>query len=203
VDERAEVLGLTGELRPDMASLTLSSMNFAHQASINSPDTVRELARRMQAAGIVPELEVFDLGMLNQLRYLRERGFLQPPLYANLLFGNLSTAQANLLEIGAVVARLPEDVVWGVAGLGAAQLPVLALGAAWAPAVRLGLEDNLWLDPGRTRLATNLDLVERAHSLAATLGRSIMSPMECRARLGMTRCSAPAMPPFESAVVRA
>jgi len=187
VEERAEVLDLTGDLRPDMASLTLSSLNFPRQASVNSPEVVRELAQRMHDRGIVPELEVFDLGMVNVISYLRERGLVQPPMYANLLFGNVATAQADLLEIGAMVSRLPEGVTWGVAGLGAAQLPMAALGAAWAPAVRIGLEDNLWLDAERTRLASNLDLLHRIHSLAAALERPIMSSSQFRGLLGLER----------------
>jgi uncharacterized protein (DUF849 family) len=180
------VLELEGDLRPDMASLTLSSLNFARQASINTPETVRELAQRMLDRGVVPELEVFDLGMANMIRYLYDRGWLRAPLYANLLFGNVATAQADLLEIAAVINRLPPGTTWGVAGLGAAQLPVAALGAAWAPAVRIGLEDNLWLDRERTQLATNLELVERVHQVATALGRPIMEPAEFRRRFALT-----------------
>ncbi len=187
VEERAEVLELTGDLRPDMASLTLSSMNFPHQASINSPEAVLKLVQRMHERDILPELEVFDLGMVNTIGYLQERGFLQPPIYANLLFGNIATAQAHLLEIGTMISRLPSGIVWGVAGLGAAQLPMAALGAAWAPAVRVGLEDNLWLDVNRTRLASNRDLLQRTQSLADALGRSIMASSEFRGHMRLKR----------------
>jgi len=187
IEERAEVLDLTDDLRPDMASLTLASMNFPRQASVNAPDTVSELARRMLDRGILPELEIFDLGMANVIGYLQDRGLIKPPMYANLLFGNVATAQANLLEIGAVVSRLPDGLIWGVAGLGAAQLPMAALGAGWASAVRIGLEDNLWLDAARTRLATNLDLVHRTHSLAEALGRPVMSAPHFRSLLGLER----------------
>ena len=185
IEERAEVLDLTDDLRPDMASLTLASMNFPRQASVNAPDTVSELARRMLDRGILPELEIFDLGMANVIGYLQDRGLIKPPMYANLLFGNVATAQANLLEIGTVVSRLPEGIVFGVAGLGAAQLPMAALGAAWAPAVRIGLEDNLYLDAARTQLASNLELVRRTHRLAEALDRPIMTPTALRERLAL------------------
>ena len=187
IEERTEVLSLRGDLRPDMASLTLSSLNFPSEPSINSLEHVRELAQRMLDRGIVPELEVFDIGMVNVIRYLCERGLLRPPLYANLLFGNIATAQANLLEIATLISRLPPGVVWGVAGLGAAQLPVAALGVAWAPAVRIGLEDNLWLDRDRTQPASNQDLIERTHRLAGAIGRSVMTPLEFREQLAMKR----------------
>ena len=73
-----------------------------------------------------------------------------------------------------------------MAGLGAAQLPVAALGVAWAPAVRIGLEDNLWLDRERTQPASNLKLIERTHRLAAAIGRPIMTPGELRKQLAIT-----------------
>jgi uncharacterized protein (DUF849 family) len=182
-EDRAEVLDLDGDLKPDMASLTLSSLNFSRQASVNAPDTVTFLARRMQERGIVPEIEIFDLGMVNVLGYLLERHLVRAPSYANLLFGNLATAQADLLDIGALVAKLPAGTVWSLAGLGAAQLPVAAIAAATAPGVRIGLEDNLWLDSKRSTFATNRDLVERVHRLAELMGRRVMAPEEFRKTL--------------------
>jgi uncharacterized protein (DUF849 family) len=182
---RAEVLELTGDVQPDMASLTLSSLNFPRQASVNAPDIVRGLAERMRDGGILPELEIFDLGMVNMLHYLLSRNVLQRPLYANVLFGNLATAQADFLDIGAVVSKLPAETLWSLAGLGSVQLPVAALAVAAAPGVRIGLEDNLWLDPQRTRPARNLDLVERVHRLADILERPVMSPAALRQELGL------------------
>jgi uncharacterized protein (DUF849 family) len=182
-EDRAAVLDLEGDLKPDMASLTLSSLNFSRQASVNAPDTVAFLARRMRERGIVPEFEIFDFGMVNVLSHLLDGGLVSSPPYANLLFGNLATAQADLLEMGAVVSRLPAGTIWSLAGLGAAQLPVAAIGAAFAPGVRIGLEDNLWLDSARTRLATNRDLVERVHRLAELMGRRVMTAEEFRKTL--------------------
>lgn len=184
-EDRADVLGLEGDARPDMASLTLSSLNFSRQASVNAPETIAFLANRMAERGIVPEVEIFDLGMANVLAYLQQRDLVPAPAYTNLLFGNLYTAQADLLDIASVVNRLPPDTVWSLAGLGASQLPVAAIAAASAPAVRIGLEDNLWLDADRTTLATNLDLVGRVHAIAAALGRPIMTPAEFRRRLSL------------------
>jgi 3-oxoadipate:acetyl-CoA acetyltransferase len=184
---RAEVLELQGDLAPDMASLTLSSLNFPRQASVNAPDVVIALAERMKERGIRAEAEIFDLGMVAVLRKLRERGVLGAPAQVNLLFGNLATAQADLQDIGALVGRLPADTIWSLAGIGAAQLPVAAIAAAAAPGVRIGLEDNLWLDDERTLTATNAELVGRVHALAEIQGRAIMAPSELRALLGLPR----------------
>jgi 3-keto-5-aminohexanoate cleavage enzyme len=182
-EDRADVLGLSGDLKPDMASLTLSSLNFPRQASINAPDTIAYLAKEMLDRGIIPEIEIFDLGMANVLHYLQDKGLVTRPAYANLLFGNVATAQADFLEIGAVVSRLPVGTTWSLAGIGASQLPVAAMAAAAAPGVRIGLEDNLWLDAGRTRLARNVELVERVHALAALVDRPVMPSNDLRAAL--------------------
>jgi uncharacterized protein (DUF849 family) len=185
VVERSEVLDLPEDLRPDMASLTLSSLNFIDGASINAPDVVAELALRMRDRGVMPELEAFDLGMVNMLRPLTRRGLLKPPYYVNMLLGNIASAQARFLDIGAMAAGLPAETLYALAGIGAAQLPVAAMAAAAAPGVRIGLEDNLWLDPQRRQLATNAALVERVHDLARLVGRSIMSSGELRKQLGL------------------
>jgi len=184
-EQRSAVLDLDGDLKPDTASLTLASLNFGSQASVNSPEMVQALAARMVERGILPELEIFDLGMANYARYLVDKGKLPGALYANLLFGNIATAQADLLSIGAVVASLPPSTVWSLAGIGSDQIPICAVAAASAPGVRVGLEDNLWMDGGRKRLATNSDLVRRVHDLAAHMGRSIMGAQDLRTRLGL------------------
>jgi uncharacterized protein (DUF849 family) len=180
VEARAAVLDLPEPLRPDMASLTLASMNFARSASVNSPDLVRELARRMADRGILPELEIFDSGMANYARYLADCGELSGPLYANLFFGNVATAQPTLLGMAATLADLPPGTMWSFAGIGAAQLPANAVALALGGGVRTGLEDNLWLDPARRVPANNLDLVGRIHELAALHGRPLMTSSQFR-----------------------
>lgn len=183
LEERADVLELSGDLRPDMASLTLSSMNFARQASINSPDIIRSLLDRMLENGVLPEFEIFDLGMANYASYLVEKTGMQGPFYANIILGNVAGAQANFSSIAAITAVLPDDTIWGLGGMGASQIAVSALAAATAPAVRIGLEDNLWMDRRRTRLATNQEMVERIHDLASHCGRPVMPPAELRSLL--------------------
>jgi len=188
-DERAEVLELEGDLKPDLASLTLSSLNFAQQASVNAPEVVQALAQRMLDRGVKPEIEIFDLGMLNVLGYLQARSLVRPPIYANLLLGNIASAQADFLEIGTMISKLPQGTIWSLAGIGAAQLPVAAMAVAAAPGVRIGLEDNLWLDAERTELASNTDLIERVQELCRILDRDFMSPLELRRLLELPRPS--------------
>ncbi len=176
IDRRTQVLELKGDLKPDMATLTLSSMNFSDRPSINSPSMIKELAKRMTDCGVAPELEIFDLGMANYTRHLIERGILKTPLYANLICGNIAGAQPHLLEIASLINALPKGVIWGLGGLGRAQVPMAGLAAGFAPGVRIGLEDNLWSDFERTALASNIELVEFIKQFLMPYGRSIMPP---------------------------
>lgn len=182
-DQRADPLALRGDLRPDMGSLTLASLNFPQQASINAPDMVRRLAERMQERGIKPELEVFDAGMVNYACYLIEKGVLTPPYYFNILLGNLASAQSTPAQLAAILSALPPDSIWCLAGIGRQQLTANTLGLLWGDGVRVGLEDNIWFDRQRSELATNRSLVDRIVALAGTFERTIASPREVRARL--------------------
>lgn len=183
LEKRADALALEGDLKPDLASLTLSSLNFIGGASVNAPEVVRGLARIMRERGIVPELEIFDLGMVNFAHVLRKEGLLPGPVVANLFFGNVAGMQANLPEVGLAVERLPEGAMWSGAGLGDFQLTAQALAVAAGGGVRVGLEDGIWFDRARTRLATNPMLVERVHDLLAVHDRAPMKPDELRAKL--------------------
>ena len=115
-EKRSAVLELAGEAKPDMASLTLSSVNFNKMASINSPDTIMALAGKMREKGIKPEMEIFDLGMINFARYLIGKDLIAPPYYFNILLGNIAAAQAKLLHLGLLVSELPEQSIWSVNG---------------------------------------------------------------------------------------
>ena len=183
--QRSDPLHLDGDLRPDMGSLTLSSLNFSGQASVNAPDMVRKLAEAMLERDIKPELEVFDAGMVNYAHYLIGKGVLQPPFYFNILLGNLAGAQAAPAQLAAILAELPDDSIWCLAGIGRQQLTANTLGLLFGDGVRVGLEDNIWYDDARTRLATNADLVERVARAAALLERPLATPAEVRTRLGI------------------
>lgn len=182
---RSRVLELDGSARPDMASLTLSSMNFAQSASLNAPDTIRQLAQRMLERGIRPELEVFDVGMAHFAGVLLKEGLLQAPLYVNVLLGNIAGAQPDLIQLGAILCALPPGCMVAIAGLGRFQLGANGLGLLVADGVRIGLEDNLWFDAARQIAASNTRLVERVIAQAALFERPLLSRSELRQRLVM------------------
>ena len=175
-EKRSDVLNISGDLKPDMASLTPASMNFAKSASMNAPDMVLKLAQRMCDRDIKPEFEVFDTGMINYAKYLISKEIAKPPFIFNILLGGIATAQANLLELGLIVARLPESSLWLGAGIGSAQLPVNVLSLATGGGIRVGLEDNIYLNSDTKELASNLDLIERIVKLASIMGKSVMKP---------------------------
>jgi uncharacterized protein (DUF849 family) len=190
-EQRSEVLNLPPESRPDMASLTLGSMNFRYQTSHNSPQMVERLAARMAEQQVKPELEVFELGMMNVAHWLIGRGLLQPPYYFNILLGNFQGAQARASHLGAIVAELPAESLWAVGGVGRFQTRAALYGIAEGYGVRTGLEDNLWLDDERARLATNLEMVSRVKTLAEAVGRPLSSLAHTRAALGLSPLSRP------------
>jgi uncharacterized protein (DUF849 family) len=146
---------------------------------------IKALAREMHARGILPELEAFDAGMINYAKYLERKAILHPPHYFNLLLGNVACAQADLLHAGIMVRDLPANSSWSLAGIGNAQVTMNSIAIATGGGVRVGLEDNIWYDRARTRLATNADLLHRVHNLAEANERQVMSPQDLRKRLNL------------------
>lgn len=182
-EKRSAVLDLKGDVKPDMASLTLSSLNFNKQASVNSPQMIQDLAKKMKDCGIKPELEVFDLGMLNYARYLTRKKILEPPLCINLILGNIACAQADILHAGLMLNEIPKGSIWNMGGIGDWQLKMNMLAILEGGGVRIGLEDNIYIDDQRKQLASNKDLVKRIIKMAKLFNREVMPPSVLRKRL--------------------
>ena len=179
-EQRSEVLELKGDDKPDMASLTLSSLNFNNQASINEPEMIMKLAEKMNENDIKPELEVFDLGMINYSKYLIKKGLLKPPFYFNLILGNIACAQVDLIQIGAMVSLLPTDSIFSLGGVGASQQKANSIGIAMGYGIRIGIEDNIWFDNARKILATNEKLLRRTHLIIEANDNENMKSEELR-----------------------
>jgi 3-keto-5-aminohexanoate cleavage enzyme len=184
-EKRTEVLQLAGNEKPDMGSLTLSSLNFNRQANINSPEMIQAIAQEMLNRGILAELEAFDDGMINYSKYLADKGLIGPPFYFNLILGNIACAQADLLHSGMMVNDLPPQSIWSMGAVGDYQLRMNSIAIAMNGGVRVGLEDNIWYDQSRTRLAQNRELLRRIHTLSEANEREIMKPGELRKLLKM------------------
>jgi uncharacterized protein (DUF849 family) len=177
-------LELSGELRPDFGSLTLSSLNFNQQASINAPDMIKALSQKMLDNNIRPELEAFDLGMINYAKYLISKKLIKPPYYFNLILGNIACAQANMLSLGLMIKELPNNSIWSAGGIGNWQLKMNAMAIIEGGGIRIGLEDNIYFDDDRKHLATNLELIKRIATVAKVLEKEPYSPKEAREILG-------------------
>ena len=182
-EKRAAVLDLDGSAKPDMASLTLGSLNFPRQASVNAPETVQQLCRRMQERGITPELEAFDMGMLNYAFYLQRKGFLPQNCYINLLLGSLGSVPGRMLDLAQMVREIPVEWTWAAAGIGRYQLPINAAAITMGGHVRVGLEDNPVFDYNSYAPASNAALVKRLVRIADELGRPVAQPAATRQRL--------------------
>jgi uncharacterized protein (DUF849 family) len=182
-ETRSEVLSLEGPLKPDMASLTLSSLNFNQSASVNEPGMIMALADKMLEKRIKPELEIFDIGMVNYMKYLIKKGRLEPPYYTNLILGNIACAQPDLSHIGTMIKDLPKETLVAIGGVGRAQLPMNALAIAMGYGIRTGIEDNYWYDEARTMLATNHGLLSRVHEIIRANDKKVMQPVELRKKL--------------------
>jgi uncharacterized protein (DUF849 family) len=185
-ERRSEVLELTGAARPDMASLTLTSLDFPSGTSQNAPEMVVALGEKMVANGIKPELECFDFGMVNAANMLLAKGRLgEAPHYFNLLLGSRYSVPATARHLSNLVEDLPAGSVWAAAGIGQFQLPMHLLAIAMGGHCRVGIEDNIYFDFERRELATNAGMIERVRTLAETFGRPLATHREAREMLGL------------------
>jgi len=166
------------ELKPDMCSLTLSSLNFIRQASVNDPGMIIKLVEKMTEYGVVPELECFDLGMINYGRYLIDKKYIEGPFYWNLIFGNIAGFQASFNQIGIALNDIPKDHFVSLAGLGSDQLPVNSTAISMGYGARIGIEDNIWWDEKRSRHVSNIELIKRSHELIEINQKTFFNPKE-------------------------
>jgi|SRR5579872_5883332 len=171
------------ELRPEMASLTCGTVNFGDDVFENSFPTIRGILMRMLEFGVVPELEIFDLGHLDNARRLEREGLLSFPRHVDIVLGVPGGAEGTVENLVDIVRRLPAGCTWSVAGIGRAQLQLAAVAVAMGGHVRVGLEDNLYYAKGR--LARNEELVARVARLATELQRPVATPDKAREILGL------------------
>ncbi len=185
-EKRSAVLELQGDLKPDLASLTVGSMNFIDAASVNDPQMIKDLATKMKDNGIKPELEIFEPGMLHKANYLIKKGIVSSNKpYFNILFGSLGTSPLLPSTFAACHALLPNDAVWSIAGIGSYQLDANLIGLAFGGHIRVGLEDNIHLDREKKELASNIDLVARIVEIIREMDLEPATPEEARELLDL------------------
>jgi len=179
--ERGQVLALA----PEMATLTTGSVNFGEDVFLNRPQDVEAFARRMQEQGVKPEIEVFEVGMIQSAIRLVERGLLSFPLHFDLVMGVPGGIPGEIRHLLHLVETIPSGCTWTVAGIGRAQLPLANLAILLGGHARVGFEDNLYYARGQLA-KSNAELVARVARLATELGRPLATPSEARAMLGIS-----------------
>jgi uncharacterized protein (DUF849 family) len=174
-------------LRPEICTLDCGSMNFgnANYVMTNTPDMLRAKAKRIQALGVKPELEVFDTGHLWFVKQLLAEGLIDGDPMIQLCMGIPYGAEANLNTFTGMVNELPRDSVWTSFSISRMQMPWVVASVLAGGNVRVGLEDNLYLNRGE--LASNGQLVERAAQIMAGIGVGLLGPKETRQRLGLAQ----------------
>ena len=182
-----ERLEHVAKLRPEICTLDCGTMNFAlgDYVMTNTPSTLRAMARQVQALGVRPELEVFDAGYLVFVKELQREGLLDDPLLIQLCMGIPYGAPNDPLTLMSLVHNLPAGAQFSAFSIGRDQLPYAAMAALAGGNVRVGLEDNLWLDKGVK--ATNAQLVERARGVVEGMGARVMGPAEVREKLKLVK----------------
>ncbi len=173
-------------IRPDICSMDCGSLNFGddNEVYVSTPAMLRIMADKVRELGVRPELEIFDTGNLWFAETLIAEGLVDAPYWLQLC---LSIPYGTPMDVGilqAMVHRLPPEAEFTSFGLGAMQMPMVAQSVMLGGHVRVGLEDNLYLERGV--LATNAQLVERAVRIVELMGAAVQSPAEARKTLGLS-----------------
>lgn len=172
------------ELRPEMCSLDMGSLNFGNDLFLNTVDDIVGIASLVKEAATRVELEVFDTGHIQLARHLLKKGLLASPPLFQLCLGIPWGAPADVETALLMRNSLPADATWGAFGIGSSQFPMVAVATLLGGHARVGLEDNLYLERG-VLAPSNAALVERAVDIVEKLGRQIASKAQAREILGV------------------
>jgi len=173
------------ELRPEICTLDCGTLNFGDGNSIfvSTPTQLRQGAKRIRELGVKPELEVFDTGHLSFAKQMLKEGLLELPPLFQFCLGIPWGASADTTTMKAMKDSLPDGAVWAGFGIGRMQMPMVAQAVLLGGNVRVGLEDNLYLEKGV--FASNGKLVEKAVKMIELLGARPVTPAEARKKLGL------------------
>ena len=182
-----ERLAHVTELLPEICTIDCGTMNFGEGDYImtNTPAMLADMAGRVQALGVRPEIEVFDTGHLAFAKWLADQGLIDEPVMVQLCMGIPWGAPDDIGTLMSMVNNLPEGWTFSAFSISRNQLPYVALAVLAGGNIRVGLEDNIWLKKGV--LATNADLVERAVAIAGNMGVRVLGPGEVREKLALRK----------------
>lgn len=178
-DERCGPLRLDGAEKPDMATLNVGTINFGDQIFANPAPVTAGIARRIQEAGITPEIEVYDAGHVEIALDLLDKGLLKEPLHFQFVLGVKGALGPSARNLDFLVGGIPAGSTWGVAGIGRHEFPLAELAIARGGNVRVGLEDNIYMSKG-VLAEGSAPLVARAADLCRAAARPIASVAQAR-----------------------
>jgi 3-dehydrocarnitine:acetyl-CoA trimethylamine transferase len=174
------------ELKPDVATLDLNTMNFGAEVVINTPPNLRKMAEVIYGAGAKPELELFDSGDIQIAHDLIKDGTLKTPGMACLVLGVKYGFAADAETMLYAKSRLPEDIEWTGFGIGRMAFPMVAQAWILGGNARIGMEDTVHVAKGKLT-SGNAELVEKARWIIESMGGELASADEARERLGLTK----------------
>ena len=176
-------------LKPEICSLDCGTMNFGNgnEIYISTPPYLRKMAEIVQKLGVKPELEVFELGHIRFAKQMIAEGLIDEPPMFQICLGIPWGADQSVDTMKVMKDELPANASWASFGISRMQMPMAAAAVAMGGNVRVGLEDNIYLDRGV--LATNAQLVERAVEIIHRMGGRVVTPAEAREKLGLIKHS--------------
>ncbi len=166
-------------LKPEMATLSAGSVNFGDDVFLNPPAYLEEFARTMQEHGVIPEIEIFEVGMINNALQLLKKGLLPEPLHFGFVMGVPGGIPATLKNLLHLAESIPPGSSWNAIGMGRHELTLGTAAIIMGGHVRVGFEDNIFYEKG-VLAASNAQLVERIVRVAEIHSRAIASPEEAR-----------------------
>jgi uncharacterized protein (DUF849 family) len=173
------------QLKPELASFDAGTMNWLHSSVfLNEPPFLEFLGQEMQKAGVKPEIEVFDMGMLNNAKYYIKKGFIKNPPHFQICLGAPGGLEATAESLLYIVNHLPEDCTWGTFGIGKGAMEITMTALAIGGNIRVGFEDNVFYHYGQLA-ESNVQFVERVKRLAAEMNKTVATPDEARKILGV------------------
>jgi uncharacterized protein (DUF849 family) len=176
-------------LKPEICSLDCGTLNFGNgnEIYISTPPYLRRMAEIVQSLGVKPELEVFELGHIRFAKQMIAEGLIDEPPMFQICLGIPWGADQSVDTMKVMKDELPQGASWASFGISRMQMPMAAAAVAMGGNVRVGLEDNIYLDKGV--LATNAQLVERAREIIERMGARVLTPEEARKKLGLKKQS--------------
>jgi uncharacterized protein (DUF849 family) len=172
------------KLKPEMCSLDIGSANAKFGVFVNAETVTDKMAELIKKSGVKPEVEVFDVGHIQIAERLIKIGLLEKNAHFQLCMGTKMGVPATPKQVVNMAESLPPGVTWSIFGVGATQIPMVAMGALLNGHVRIGFEDNLYIRKGQLA-KSNAELVKHSIAIIRSLNREVASVQEARKILGL------------------